>query len=84
MELINVIQAKYIEDFKILLEFNNGVSGIIDLQPYLEGEIFQPLKDINFFKNFKLDSWTIYWENGADFAPEFLYDIIIKQEKNVG
>ena len=84
MELINIIKAEYLENYKILLEFNNGVSGIVDFQPYLEGEIFKPLKDTKFFKNFKLDSWTLYWDNGADFAPEFLYNEIIKQEKNVG
>jgi hypothetical protein len=40
----------------------------------LNQPVFQPLKDLNYFRSFKLNSWTIEWENGADFAPEFLYD----------
>ena len=84
MELITVTKAEYIKDFKLFLEFNNGVSGVVDFEPYLDGEIFEPLNDIDYFKKFELDTWTIGWENGADFAPEFLYNIIIKQEKNVG
>jgi len=83
MELITVTKAKYIKDFELFLEFNNGVSGVIDFKPYLDGEIFEPLKKVDYFKKFELDSWTVAWENGADFAPEFLYDLIIKQEKNV-
>ena len=84
MKLINVVKAKYIEDFKLFLEFNNGVSGVVDFKPYLDGEIFEPLNDVDYFKQFELDTWTIGWDNGADYAPEFLYDLIIKQEKNVG
>ncbi len=84
MTIINVEKAKYIEHFKLYLEFNDGLSGVVDLKSYLEGEIFEPLNNIDYFKNFKLDTWTIGWENGADFAPEFLYNLILKQEKSVG
>jgi len=55
------------------------VEGVVDLKNHLKGEIFIPLKDINYFKQFALDGWTITWENGADFAPEFLYKLVLKQ-----
>ncbi len=74
MELIKVIEAKYIEGFKIKFTFNDGKSKIIDFEDLLWGEVFEPLKDVNKFKEFKLNPFTIEWENGADFAPEFLYD----------
>ncbi len=80
MENIWITKATYIRDYQLELEFNDGSSGIVDLTNELNKPIFQPLKDINYFKNFKLNSWTITWDNGADFAPEFLYE---RTTKNV-
>jgi hypothetical protein len=72
-----VKKAEYLEGYKIRVTFDNGESKEADLAPFLHGEIFEPLKDINYFKKFRLspDIDTIYWENGADLAPEFLYEI---------
>lgn len=47
----------------------------------LWGEVFEPLKDVEKFKNFRLNPFTIEWENGADFAPENLYHF---QENKTG
>lgn len=74
MDLIKVSDAKYIESYKIEFKFSDGTIKIIDLQNELYGEIFEPLNNIDEFKNFKLNHFTIEWENGADFAPEFLYN----------
>jgi hypothetical protein len=76
MKIVTVISAEYKFDFTILLQFNDGVKGTVDLNKYLDGEIFEPLKNPEYFKKFTLDSWTIGWENGADFAPEFLYELV--------
>ena len=73
---IHVNNAKYINGYKIWLSFNDGSQGEIDLLSELYGEIFEPLKDISFFKSFNLDGRTLSWSNGADFAPEFLRDHI--------
>lgn len=72
MELIKVTNAIYVKDFIIHFQFNNGVEKDINLKPELWGEVFEPLNDLSLFKNFKLNKWTIEWENGADFSPEFL------------
>ncbi len=80
MKLVTVISAEYQDDYKILLKFNDGAEGIVDLNKYLEGEIFEPLKDPEYFKQFSLDSWTIGWDNGADFSPEFLHDLALKMQ----
>jgi hypothetical protein len=72
---LEVKQAKYLNDYKIKVEFNNGVTKTIDLDGQLDGEIFEPLKNIEHFKNFSIKFNTIEWSNGADFAPEFLYGI---------
>ena len=78
---ISVTKAEYKDNFRIYLEFDNGVSGIVDLKDSLDGEIFEPLKEQSLFKSFLLDTWTIGWSNGADFAPEFLYDLALKQNE---
>jgi len=76
MNLIWVTDAKYVSEYKINLAFNNGVTGIVDLEKCLNGKVFEPLKDTEYFKKFTSNSWTIEWENGADFAPEYLYSMI--------
>jgi hypothetical protein len=73
MELIKVVDARYLEGYKIELRFNNGITKIVDLTNEIYGEVFEPLKDIDYFKNFTLNPFTIEWENGADFSPEFLF-----------
>ncbi|MEN9443750.1 MAG: hypothetical protein RIS47_640 [Bacteroidota bacterium] len=72
---LEVRQAKYLEDFLVFVEFNNGVTKTINLENELVGSIFEPLKDKNYFKLFSVKFNTIEWENGADFAPEYLYEI---------
>jgi len=73
-----VIDAKYIKDYTLYLRFSDGPEGEVDFEQLLEGEIFAPLKDISYFKNFTVDQelHTVVWPNGADFAPEFLYEIL--------
>jgi len=75
----HVVQAKYINDFKVWLSFNDGAKGEVDLSSELYGEIFEPLKDVSFFKSFTLEGHTLSWSNGADFAPEFLRELINQQ-----
>ncbi|MBF0233069.1 MAG: DUF2442 domain-containing protein [Desulfamplus sp.] len=74
---IHVIHAKYINDYKVWLAFNDGAEGEIDLSSELYGEIFEPLQDKDFFKSFRLEGHTLSWNNGADFAPEFLREGIV-------
>jgi hypothetical protein len=75
MDLIWVTSAEHLNDFNLQLTFNNGIIKMVDLEKYLNKPIFLPLNDKTYFKNFKLNPFTIEWENGADFAPEFLYRI---------
>lgn len=72
---LEVSNASYLGDYKIKLHFNNGVSKIVDLADKLDGKIFEPLKDKAYFQSFKIKFNTIEWSNGADFAPEYLYEI---------
>ncbi len=74
--ILHVIEVKYLCDYVIWVRFNDGASGEVDLSAELEGEVFGPLKDMDLFKTIKVDPLmqTIVWDNGADLAPEFLYD----------
>jgi len=67
--------ATYLDGYKIEVSFTDGVTGIIDLESELWGEVFEPLKKLETFRAFKLDPElrTIVWPTGADLAPEFLY-----------
>jgi hypothetical protein len=74
--ILHVKEAKYLHDYVIWLRFNDGAEGEIDLERELEGEMFAPLKDRSAFQQFSVDPEleTITWANGADLAPEFLYE----------
>lgn len=62
--------------YKIRVTFEDGREGVIDLDDELWGEVFQPVKDTEVFRGFRVDREldTIVWSTGADLAPEFLYE----------
>lgn len=72
---LEVSKAEYLDGYRLRLLFNNGETRIADLTSSLRGEVFVPLKDMDYFKNFTIKFNTVEWENGADFAPEYLYEI---------
>jgi Protein of unknown function (DUF2442) len=72
----HVTEARYLGDYKIWLEFNDGRKGVVDLADDLYGENFEALRDTRRFADFYLDYGlaTIAWYHGVDFAPDYLYD----------
>ena len=72
---LEVVKAEYLNGYKVKLLFNNGEPKIVDLSQSLNGSVFAPLKDLDYFKKFSIKFNTIEWENGADFAPEYLFEI---------
>jgi hypothetical protein len=80
--LIHVVEAKYIRDRIVWIKFDNGVEGEINLSEELQGEMFEPLRDPDFFRRFHVDNEinTIVWENGADMAPDFLFSLVQKKQ----
>ena len=79
--MIWVTKAKYLSDFKVDVTFSTGELFTIDLKDELTGEIFKALQDPKVFATLKYETEldTIVWENGADFAPEFLYELASEQ-----
>ena len=72
--LSRIVEARYIGGFTVWLRFDDGLAGEVDLSQELEGDVFRPLRDTEFFGCFQLhpELRTLVWPNGADFAPEFL------------
>ncbi len=64
------------EGYRLWLRFNDGTSGTVDMSDELWGPMFEPLKDKTLFAQAALDPEleTVTWPNGADLAPEFLYE----------
>ena len=71
-----VTQAQYSKAFTVHVRFSDGTEGDVDLSQELYGELFEPLKDTETFKGFTIhpEFHTLCWPNGADLAPEFLYE----------
>ena len=69
-----VTKAKHVRGYLIQVKFNDGTKKTIDFEPWLSGPIFKPLRNKEYFKKFFVDGPTIAWPNGADIAPETLYD----------
>ena len=78
--LLHVVSVEYLDNYQLKLTFNNGIEGTVDLEQELYGEIFEPLKDKNLFQKVFVTSRTIEWPNGADFAPEFLFEIALDKK----
>jgi len=76
MMIPRVAEARYVQDFVIHLRFTDGAEGDVDLRDELYGEMFEPLKDQALFQQFSVhpEFHTLTWPNGADVAPEFLYE----------
>jgi hypothetical protein len=72
--LPTVTRAEYRGGYCIHLTFNDGKSATVDFIQWLEGPIFELLKDTAYFQRFFLDGGTVSWPNGADVAPETLYE----------
>ena len=72
---LEVSKAVYLENYCISLTFNNGETKTVDLQNELNGTVYEPLRHLEFFKDFQVKYNTIEWANGADYAPEYLYEI---------
>ncbi len=72
-----VTSVEYVSGYKLRLGFEDGSVRVVDLAAELNGEIFEPLKDLRVFRSARLnpDLDTVVWSNGADMSPDFLYEI---------
>jgi hypothetical protein len=74
---LHVTEVTYLKAYQLRLTFDDGVVKDVDLGDELYGPVFEPLKELTLFQQVAVnpDTNTIEWPNGADFAPEFLYEV---------
>lgn len=73
MELLTVKKVEYVGNYTLICTFSTGETKRVNLEPLLKYPAYEELKDEDQFVQFGLDD-TIFWANGADIAPEYLYD----------
>ena len=71
-----VIHAEHQGGHRLHLWFSDDADGELDFLPLLTGSIFEPLRDVKYFASFRIEGQTVTWDNGADFAPEYLRRLI--------
>jgi hypothetical protein len=75
--ILRITHVEIAGPHSLTLEFNDGTQKSVDVSPLLDGPVFAPLKDPHYFALAELDPacGTVVWPNGADFAPEALYEL---------
>ena len=76
--MLHILSVQPTADYRLHLQFDDGVEGEIDLSAELTGTMFAPLRDAELFRQVSIhpELRTIAWPNGADFAPEFLRTLV--------
>ena len=75
-KVLSIKKVIYADGYELLVTFSDGTKKRVNLEGDLWGEMFEPLKNPDYFKRVKLENgYTVSWPNGADLAPEYLYAI---------
>ena len=76
-ELLTIVKATYAGGYKIVAKFSNGETRMLDFSEIVSSGkgVCKRLANIDYFKNFSLDPFTIDWNNEIGFDPEYLYEI---------
>lgn len=76
--MLHIRSVDYRGGHRLRLTFSDGAEGEVDLSAYLDGPVFVPLRDPAIFAAVTVDPelHTVTWPNGADFAPEFLRQLL--------
>jgi hypothetical protein len=71
---LKVVSAEYVRDYTLRLVFNDGTEKLVDFTPMMQKGICRKLQDLDYFRSFRLDPFTVDWNNEIGFAPEALYE----------
>ena len=80
--LQQVVRATYDKAYRIRVAFSDGVEATVDFESWLTGPIFEPLKQAAYFRQFFVEGGTVAWPNGADIAPETLYEAAVSSARS--
>lgn len=83
-DMNEVTKVEYRREYVYHIRFDDAVEGELDFSDYLsKGPVFEALKDRTLFSKAKVEGGTIAWPNGADIAPETLYEKITHANKSL-
>lgn len=67
------IDVKPLDDYELLVTFQNGETKVFDAKPLLSLPLYQPLKNKAFFNLAKADGMCIFWNEDVDLCPDMVY-----------
>ena len=76
-----IASLKPLAHMRLCVTFNDGTSGELRMKSFLEGPevtgtVFEPLRDPAYFRSARIELGAVAWPNGADLAPDAMYDAI--------
>ena len=74
MEIASIKEVIVVKDYILSLTFNDGLQKYVDIAPFIKEGVSAKLKDLEYFRSVKLNEGYIFWDNGFDFCPNFLYN----------
>ena len=81
--MLSIVNASYLSDYKLSLEFSDGRRGIVNLESMIKNfKPFYALQDKNLFSKFEVN-YTICWSDELDIAPEYLYFKAFENDQNL-
>ena len=80
--ILHIVEAEVCGPHSLRVVFDDGTQKRVNLLPLLEGPVFEPLREPAYFARVSVDPIcrTVVWPNGADLAPETLYELLPEQE----
>ena len=73
------------DNYVLRIVFDNGETKRFDVKPYIQGEWYGKLADIQYFRAVRTDGFTVVWPEGQDLCPDEIYDlgVSVKQPQPV-
>jgi len=72
--LLRVVSLEILQDYRVLVGFNNNEKRVFDYEPHINTGVFQKLKNPVYFQRASINGGTVAWDGNLDFAPEYLYE----------
>lgn len=69
-----VVRVTPLPQYRLRVEFADGISGEVEIFPRMSGPVFEPLRDESVFRQVTIDEYgAVCWPNGPDLAPDAMY-----------
>jgi len=84
-EILHILEARVVGSHMLDVLFSDNTRKCVDLSPLLTGPVFKPLRDPDYFARVVVDPicGTVVWPNGADLAPEAIYELPAEEQHRV-